>query len=273
MEISVITSNVSADFLTPPGVPTWDERKQLLVHTLRDAEPGLIGLQEVTPNQLQFFQAQLLEFTALSVPVANPDPALLPVWRGKYARFGLNEIPSPYEIILFYRTKIFEVLTQGHWWLSPTPERPSIGFGNTAPRVMLWAHLRHRASSREIIVFNTHIDHRCPDEMTELCCQKFVDFTTHSAPLMLIGDLNFNPASPNYALLLNQGWRDAYEVAFGPEAATFLYDLADIPGGRIDHILYQGEALTPQTWARLLSPDPERRLSDHDPVYARFTID
>jgi endonuclease/exonuclease/phosphatase family metal-dependent hydrolase len=273
MEISVITSNVSADFLTPSGVPTWEDRKWLYVQVLRDADPSLIGLQEVTPRQLQFLQAQLPEFTALTVPVTNPDPDLLATWQAKYARFGLPQIPSPYEIILFYRTDLLEPRATGHWWLSPTPDRPSIGFGNTAPRVMLWAHLRHRVSSHELLIVNTHIDHRCPRAMVDLCREKFAVCATPAASLIFMGDLNFNPSDSNYALLIHDGWRDSHEATAAPDSATFLYNLPDIPGGRLDHILYRGDGLTPRTWARLVSPDPERRVSDHDPVHARFSVD
>jgi endonuclease/exonuclease/phosphatase family metal-dependent hydrolase len=273
MEISLITSNISADFLTPPGVPTWDERKLLYVQVLRHAQPTLMALQEVTPRQLEFLQAQLPEFAALTVPVNDPTPDLLATWQAKYAKFGLPQIPSPYEIILFYRTDTLEPLATGHWWLSPTPDRPSIGFGNTAPRVVLWAQMRQRASSREFFIFNTHIDHRCTRAMVDLCREKFVVFASRSSPLILTGDLNFNSADSNYQLLLDDGWRDSHEVAATSETATFLYDLPNIPGGRIDHILYRGDGLRSQAWARLLPPTPEQRVSDHDPVYVCFSMD
>jgi len=273
MEISIITSNVSADFLSPPGVPTWDERKLLYAQVLRNAQPSLIGLQEVTPRQLQFLREQLPEFTALTVPVTDPDPDLLATWQAKYAQFGLPQIPDPYEIILFYQTAIFELLATGYWWLSPTPDRPSIGFGNTAPRVVLWAHLQHRASSRAFFVFNTHIDHRCTRAMVDLCRERLMAFATATASLIFIGDMNFNPGDSNYASLISDNWRDSHEAADAPGAATFLYDLPNIPGGRIDHIFYRGDGLTPRMWTRLLPPDPERRVSDHDPVYVRFSIE
>ena len=40
MGIRVITANVSVDFLNPPGVPTWEERK------------ALFGKLYATPNQI-----------------------------------------------------------------------------------------------------------------------------------------------------------------------------------------------------------------------------
>ncbi|MBE2198261.1 MAG: endonuclease/exonuclease/phosphatase family protein [Anaerolinea sp.] len=242
------------------------------VQALRQARPDLIGLQEVTPRQFHFLQAQLPEFTPLTVPVTDPTPEAAAVWQAKYARFGLPDIPSPYETVLFYRTDMFELLATDHWWLSPTPERPFIGLGNSAPRVVLWAHLRPRALNEAFVIFNTHIDHRCPQEMVALCREKFTTFTARAASQIFIGDLNFNPGDPNYALLIQDGWRDAHEVTAAPEADTFLYNLPDIPGGRIDHILYRGRGLEPRSWMRLASPDPDRRISDHDPVCVRFAV-
>jgi endonuclease/exonuclease/phosphatase (EEP) superfamily protein YafD len=50
-----------------------------------------------------------------------------------------------------------------------------------------------------------------------------------------------------------------------------LYDLPELmPAGRIDHVLYRGQGLVPVAWARLISPDSDRRLSDHDPVHVQF---
>lgn len=273
MEITVITSNISADFLNPPGIPTWEERKQRYLWVLRDANPSLIGLQEVTPRQLQYLQEQLPEFCALTVPVANPDPDLLAAWKAKYSKFGLPQIPDPYEIILFYRTDLFEPLATGHWWLSPTPERPSIGFGNIAPRVLLWAQLVHRDSSCQFLVFNTHIDHRCTRAMVDLCRKIFFVFPPSTAWHIFMGDLNFTPSDPEYKLLIHDGWRDSHKAGSSTDSATFLSNQTGVPGGRIDHILYRGDGLNSHMWRRLMSPDPERRVSDHDSVYVRFSLD
>ena len=272
MKLSIITSNISADFLSPPGVPAWEERKFPYVDVLRNAGPDIIGLQEVTPRQLQFLQAQFAEFTALTVPVNNPTPDLLAAWQAKYQQFGFPEIPSPYEIILFYRTDTFDLLSTGHWWLSPTPDGPSIGFGNTAPRVVLWAHLHHPASNQEFVIINTHIDHRCTNAMIELCRKKFAGFAENYSSLLLIGDLNFNEKDPNYDLLITDGWNDSHNAAHEDNSSTFLYNGPGTPGGRIDHILYRSNEFIPKIWRRLLPPASNERVSDHDPVYVEFQV-
>ena len=270
MDISIITSNISADFTSPPGVPSWDERKHGYIDVLLQTDPDIIGLQEVTPNQFHFVTTHLLDYSALSVPVNSPTQELKTAWKQKYEKFGLPEVPSPYEIILFYRTSVLEPLASGYWWLSPTPEVPSIGFGNTAPRVVLWAHLRQRSSAKEFVIFNTHIDHRSPTPMVELCRKKFSTFAEKRSSLILIGDLNFNEADPNYELLVKDGWRDTYEASHDTNSATFLSDVPSIPGGRIDHILYRSDELSAILWQRLVPSDAKQRISDHDPVHAKL---
>jgi endonuclease/exonuclease/phosphatase family metal-dependent hydrolase len=272
MKLSIITSNISADFLSPPGVPAWDERKLPYVDVLRTAEPDIIGLQEVTPRQLQFLQMQFSEFTALTVPVNNPDPDLLAAWQAKYQQAGFPEIPSPYEIILLYRTGAFTLLSSGHWWLSPTPDLPSIGFGNTAPRVLLWAHFHHTASNKEFVIFNTHIDHRSTSAMVAVCRKKFAEFSGKLQSLLLIGDLNFNEKDPNYDLLITDGWNDSHNASHEANSATFLYNRPGMPGGRIDHILYRGSEFIPKIWRRLLPSASNERVSDHDPVHVEFQV-
>jgi endonuclease/exonuclease/phosphatase family metal-dependent hydrolase len=272
MKISIVTSNISADFLNPPGVPTWESRRLPYVDVLRNAEPDIVGLQEVTPRQLQFLRKQFSEFSALTVPVDNPTPDLLTAWQAKYKQFGFSEIPSPYEIILFYRPDTFSLLSSGHWWLSPTPDVPSLGFGNTAPRVVLWAHLHHRVSNQEFVIFNTHIDQRCTQAMMELCRNKFAEFEENYPCLILMGDLNFNEKDPNYDLLITDAWNDSHKAALEADSATFLYDRLGMPGGRIDHILYRGSKFIPTTWIRLLPRASNERISDHDPVHVEFQV-
>lgn len=278
MKLNVITVNISADFTSPPGVPPWEQRKGLLVQALHAAQPHLIALQEVTATQRHFLQSALTDFTMLTLPVVDPDPALLAAWHARYAAYGLPDVPNPYELLIFYRTDLFERVDSGHWWLSPTPERPSIGFGNVAPRAVLWAQLQHRAAGVSFICFNTHIDHRCPDPMVALCRQRFANFLPLNVPLIFLGDFNFNPTTANFALLRHDGWQDANTAAAAAAAAeaaqpTFLFDTPHLmPGGRIDHILYRGEQLVPQLWTRLISPQPTQRLSDHDPVLAQFAV-
>ena len=89
-------------------------------------------------------------------------------------------------------------------------------------------------------------------------------------PLIFMGDLNINPTQPNFALFLQDGWKDSHPT--GSNAGTFLYENAGVPDGRIDHILYHGP-WNSLAWKRIESPDSEKRLSDHQPVFARLRLE
>jgi endonuclease/exonuclease/phosphatase family metal-dependent hydrolase len=118
-----------------------------------------------------------------------------------------------------------------------------------------------------VIIFNTHLDHHCPLPMVELCREKMAAFTRRGIPLIFMGDFNVTPTHDAYALLTGDGWHDAHGVSSGPSEATHMQ------GRRIDHIFYRGAGVTPQTWIQLFSPDPQRPLSDHYPVYVRLRTD
>ena len=267
MDINLITFNVTADFLAPPGVPPWEERKLLCAEVLRQACPSILGLQEVMPRQFDFFQAHLPEFEAITVTETTTNETLLRPLRQRYGLPALQTFPTPYEVVLFFRTTDFLRIDAGYWWLSPTPETLSVGFGNVAPRVVVWTHLRHHVSGRELIVFNTHLDGSCTRPMVDLCRRQMAAFIQRDLPLIFMGDFNVSPDQEEYTMFVGDGWKDAHAVSDQSEEATF------VDGRRIDHIFYRGAQLAPRRWTRLVSPDPYRRLSDHDPVFAQFRIE
>jgi endonuclease/exonuclease/phosphatase family metal-dependent hydrolase len=272
MEINLITFNVFADLArTRPlsvwqeQVPVWEERKAFCVQALHQAQPSIIGLQEVLPHQFHFLQSHLPGFRAITVTdTTTQDAALLQALR---ETFHLHAIPTPHEVVLFFRTQEFDQITTGYWWLSPTPDIPSLAFGSLFPCAVLWGHLRHRASGHEVLIFNTHLDPRCLLPMVELCREQIAAFTQCGVPLIFLGDFNFTPTHDAYALLTNDGWHDAHRAASTTSTATHR------SGRRIDHIFYRGAGVTPQTWTPLCSPDPQRPLSDHHPVSVRLRVE
>jgi endonuclease/exonuclease/phosphatase (EEP) superfamily protein YafD len=118
-----------------------------------------------------------------------------------------------------------------------------------------------------MIIFNTHLDARCLLPMLELCLEQIATFSQHGVPLIFLGDFNFTPTHTAFALLANDGWHDTQVAASTTNEATHR------SGRRIDHIFYRGTGITPQTWNPLYSPDPQRPLSDHHPLYVRLRVE
>jgi endonuclease/exonuclease/phosphatase family metal-dependent hydrolase len=250
-ELKVMTFNVLVEISRKPGVPSWKDRKGVCAQLVREKDPDLLGLQEPTPRQVEFFLEAVPGYTAV-VADDFPDAALL------------------------YKTEVFEELERGHWWLSPTPEKRSRGFGNFIPRLLVWAKLKHKPTGKEMFVFNTHFDNSMPSQvkMAALCEEKMGPFINTGLPMIFMGDFNTNQKRGDYAKLTSNGWQDSYKVS--PHASPNGRDdnvptmYKDDGVGRIDHIFYQGPGLKPISWERLESPDPNRALSDHHPVLAVF---
>lgn len=247
-EIRVITFNVLVEISAKPGVPSWKDRRELCAQALKEKDPDLIGLQEPMPTQVQFFLGRLEGY--VDVQAENyPDATLL------------------------YKRDTFDELERGHWWLSPTPEKRSRGFGNFLPRILVWAKLRHKPTGREMYVFNTHFDNSMPSQvkMAELCEQKMKPFLETGLPMIFLGDFNTDQKRGDYARLTSNGWQDSYRVSKHASVDGRDDNVPTILGNaRIDHVFYRGEGLKPIAWERMESPDPAKLLSDHYPVFVVF---
>lgn len=249
-ELSVVSFNVLVDFSPMEGVPAWKDRKDLCLETLKKVDPDLIGFQETSPNQVKFFSEGLPGYKAHFYK-GYPDATL------------------------FYREAAFEQLESGHWWLSPTPERVTVGFGNTLPRLVVWVKLRHKTTGRELYFFNTHFDNSMPSQvkMAALCREKLAAFAKAGLPMIFTGDFNTDQKRGDYATLVSDGWQDAYRAC--PQASAEGRD-DNVPthsgGTRIDHIFFHGAGMKALAWQRLESPDPQRRLSDHWAIQARILV-
>lgn len=250
VELKVISFNVLVDFSPQPGVPKWADRKDLCIQVLREQNADLLGLQEPSPGQVKFFLAQLPDYE--------------PVHYKTYT-----------DATLLYKRELFEELERGTWFLSPTPERVSTGFGNALPRVVVWAKLKHKPSGRELLVFNTHFDNSMPSQvkMAELCQKKFATFAEQKLPMIFMGDFNTNQKRGDYARLVSEGWRDSYCASSkaSPDGRDDNVP-THLNQTRIDHIFYHG-AIKALSWERLESPDPQKLLSDHYAIAARLALE
>ncbi len=272
-EVRALTFNVLVHWETKPGVPAWDERKDLCAEVLKGSDADLIALQECSEQQTAFFEQQLPGYGVHGkIPITEADMAFFKEHIPMVAALNVSTFT---DALLFYREERFELLETGHWWLSPTPGKASWGFGNTFPRIAVWARLKHRHTGLEMVVVSTHFDNTLPSQvhMARLCREKTQPWIDAGLPVMLMGDFNTDQERGDYATLTGDGWRDSYTAS--PMASETGRDdnvRTHVVGRRIDHIFYNGNALKPFEWARLESPDENRKLSDHYAVFARFML-
>lgn len=261
-EVTVRAMTFNIRFNNPnDGVNAWPNRRDWVAEIIRDNDPDVIGLQEVLPEQLSDLKERLPGYTTYSV--GRQD-----------GRDAGEAVP------ILFKTDRFELVEKATFWLSVEPETVgSVGWDAALPRVCSWVRLKHKASGKELLAFNTHFDHRGPNARVESAklLVKRIGEIAGDHPALLTGDFNCLPAQPPYGVLtaqssgLLQDARQACHVdPVGPDS-TWNGFLMIIPGRRIDFIF-----VTPQldvTSHRTLTDSRDGRFpSDHLPVLAELRL-
>lgn len=237
----------------------WDDRKSRVVETVRSLDPDVLGVQEALAHQFDDLR------TALRGDGYE--------WHGVGRRDGDR---AGEFVPVAWRADRFEALETGAFWLSETPEEPSVGWDADLPRVSTWVTLRDRTAEERLWFCNTHFDHageRARLESARLLRCRAAERIEGGATAVVTGDLNAPPESPPYDALTGGALADARSAATdvrGP-AGTFHGFTGDF-GDRIDYVLV-GPAGAVERY-RALEPNDGAYRSDHVPVVAtgRFEL-
>ncbi|MDB9281401.1 endonuclease/exonuclease/phosphatase family protein [Halorubrum ezzemoulense] len=264
----------------------WHDRRDAVARLVRFHRPDIAAFQEPLPGQRRDLRERLPEYEF--------------VGRGR-ATDGEGE-GCPIGV----RGDRWEVTRSGTFWLSETPDSPSVGWDASHPRIATWARVRAVDGDAALRVVNTHFDHvsaRARRESARLLRERLPAIAMGdeadadgTAPVVLVGDLNCTPGSEPHRILIgddagtggtvdggavNGGATDdapalrdaavAADLRHGPE--TSLTDFARlIDGRRIDHALVSPE-LSVEAFATLADRDDRGRYpSDHLPILARLSM-
>lgn len=235
------------------GPNRWELRRDLLVETIREKAPDLIGTQELYDEQGEYIVSKLPEY----------------VWFG-VSRRGDREDEH---MGVFYRKERLRLLDSGNFWLSETPETPgSMSWGVTLPRMVTWGLFELHDGRRRFYFYNTHFPHRREDHEARMNAARLIAARIGkldpAVPLIMTGDFNAPAGGEVYQVfsgLLEDAWLRAARRT-GPEC-TFggFKGVTECP--RIDWILYRGpfRVLEAETVTRNWDG---RYPSDHYPVFA-----
>lgn len=261
--LRAMTYNIRLD--TPAdGENRWERRRALLVSQIRLVRPAVLGMQEVLPGQRADLEAAL--------------PGYLRMGGGRDDGKDAGEA-SP----LFVDRAAFAVQASGTFWLSPTPDRPSKGWGAAYPRIASWAHLRRRQDGLRLLAINTHWDHIGAQARAESARQIAGWIAGNKASgeaLVLLGDFNAPLDEPSLRWLTGAngpgtGLVDS-RAAAGVNAAAGTnsfngFDPLPRSGGVIDHILVESGASVP-LYHLLAAHFDGHVASDHFAVIADLTF-
>lgn len=254
----------------------WAKRCQVICDQVNWERPQVWGAQEVLHRQLCDLLRGLDGYA--SVGVGRDDGRE----RGEYAA-------------IFYRTEAMELLASGHFWLNETPDRPALGWDAACVRICTWGYFRERASGRELLFLNLHMDHVgvvARRRSAELVMQRIDSLRkavlpsgagrAGALPVVLTGDFNVDQTDEIYRIFTGSGvLQDCYAVArrrFAENGTFHGFHPQRHTSGRIDHIFVSTDVevdayavRTDAYWTRDADGRSRlRTLSDHYPVFARI---
>ncbi|MBQ5814977.1 MAG: endonuclease/exonuclease/phosphatase family protein, partial [Flavobacteriales bacterium] len=121
------------------GENSWEKRKRATPLMLRDKMPDIFGVQEALGFQVDYIMENCPEYA--SVGVGRDDGAE----KGEY-------------MSIFWNTSYVEMKDWGTFWLSETPDVPSMGWDAACMRTATWALMKDKRNGREFYYVNTHLD-------------------------------------------------------------------------------------------------------------------
>lgn len=233
------------------GENSWSLRKDDLAEQLQYHEPDIFGVQEALLPQLQFLENKLEDYEFFGK--ARDDGAE----KGEFSA-------------IFYKPDLFELLQNGTFWLSETPEIPGRGWDANYPRVCTYGKFRIEATGKEFWVFNTHFDHvgvEARSQSVRLIHQKIAQLNAENLPVILMGDLNLEPDTSEINFLRSK-YQDAKLAArhtFGPSGTFNNFQFHKPVDRRIDYIFTNGNVEV-NKYAVLSDSKNLKYPSDHLPV-------
>ncbi len=244
------------------GENHWANRKEFVSETVAQFAPDLLGTQETLAFQKDFLAGKMPTYTSIGVGRDRGDDQ--------------GEMTA-----LFFKTDRFELLDQGHFWLSESPAVPgSMSWDTSLTRMCSWIKLldKQSESKRPILFMNTHFDHRGSEARTQsarLMRQKSIELGV-GCDVVMTGDFNAGVGSDPYQALFSDppvatAFVDSYAAkrpADEPGEATFSgFKSSTVSGARIDWIALRGSWEVLQT-AIVRTSIAGRTPSDHFPVTA-----
>lgn len=260
--ISLNISSYNLRYLTTSdtGDKAWDNRKIYAEKIIRKYDFDIFGTQELV-------HSQITDLLAL-----NNNYKYVGVGRDKGTTSGEY-------CAIFYKKDRFEILDEGTFWLSLTPEIPSKGWDAALNRITTWAKIKEKDSGKIFYFFNTHFDHQgviARKESAKLLLTKMM-IIAGDFPVICTGDFNLEPDSEPIKYLSNSNyvWDSRFcseTPIFGTEGTLHGYNLNQSTFKRIDYI-FISKTVKVASYG-VINDDIELNAfsSDHFPVFIKAKL-
>ena len=239
---------------------SWTKRCPVVCDQLNFEHPDVFGAQEVLEPQLHDMVAKLDGYDYIGVGREDGKQ------KGEYAA-------------IFYDKQKFRLMDSGHFWLSQTPDKPSLGWDAACIRICTWGLFEDGTTGLQFYFYNLHMDHVgvvARRESAKLVMERIRQRAEDRLPVVLTGDFNVDQNDEIYSIFTQSGLLiDCYtqtRLRFAENGTFNGYHQERKTSSRIDHVFVSPQlsverygVLTNTYWA-----DQRRLPSDHYPVFVHL---
>lgn len=254
--LKIATYNIRTD--TPEdGDWSWQARKPHVQDLIKYHNWDAFGVQEALPHQLD----DLKELTAYEfVGVARDDGETEGEYNG-----------------LFFKKNRFSLVDSHHFWLSDTPDEPSIHPSAGCKRICVCVKLKEKICNKEISIAVTHLDHVSEEARVlgaEIITSRVKQY--FNQPFILMGDFNAEPTEQAYTLLSSELTDAKYKqntLVYGPKGTFQEFDYTCHWDNLVEiDYLFVSDSITVTRLGTLTDSTDCRFPSDHFPVVADIIL-
>ncbi|MBF2442466.1 endonuclease/exonuclease/phosphatase family protein [Listeria innocua] len=192
---SVTTFNIRFDD-TSERKKSWELRKTLTKSLLDKYQWDFMGVEEPILPQMRDMK-EMLDWDYFGV--------------GRDDGYEKGEFTA-----VFYNSARFRLLQEGHFWLSETPDVPSIHSTAMFPRICVWGKFAD-SDGKQFYIFNTHLDHISEEARlfaSQLLLKKAA-IIAEDSPVIILGDFNTAPNTTTYNFITKK-YQDAQLISQTP---------------------------------------------------------
>ena len=250
-QITVMSYNIRYG-TAKDGTNSWEFRYPASAMMLDDQKPDVVGLQEALSFQVNYLKE----------------------YPGYYKGVGVGREDGKKEgeqMAILYNKKTIKLLKWGTFWLSETPDEPSVGWDASQKRSATWALLKDKRYNKNYYYVNTHLDHIGKEARAKglsLIVDRIDDINPEGYPMILTGDFNVKLGDPCLQSLVGrmESVRDIAPVT--DSLITYNGWGAAGQDNVIDYIYESGFSAAPLFEGIRKSYENIPYISDHYPVAA-----
>lgn len=253
-DVTIMSFNLK---ISGDGMTSVENRCPDAVKLIQKHTPDSLGVQEADKTWTDLLEASLTDYARV----------------GTYRDDGvsLGESSS-----IFYLKDKYELVDSGNFWLSETPDIPSLGWDSyDCFRICTYAVLRDKETGFTYAHFNAHFDNIGQIAKTEsivLIMDRIAEIAP-DIPVVLTGDFNFPESSYNYDYLLESGLRDTKYLAEKSDSGNTYHGYNPVGSGEpIDYIMVNNYAESVESYEIDDSVYGFVWASDHFPIVSKISF-